>query len=336
MTGILGTGEIAALSAAALWALSSLFYGRTPLTAWQMNFGKNCLATLLLCAHLGIATGIAGRSMFAADANTWLLLGISSVIGILAGDTFYFRSLQILGPRRALIVSTTSPLFATIIGWFTLEEPLSPISLMGILMTLGGISFVVSERGAASEVVSPFPASATRGILMGLGGAICNACGATFSRLGTQGSAAWSASGCDPLEATLIRVSVAAASGILMALLTGRLISTAKKTFHPSSLRFYGPAVFVGPWLGIWMSQIAYKHCLLAIAITLTSTTPLFVMPMLRVFYGQRITLRAFSGALVALAGIYLTVAGDSGNSVTQGNAGTRSARPGLHPSDDA
>ncbi len=103
----MGTGELAALTAAALWAVSSLFYGRTPLSAWQINFGKNLLASVILSIHLAIATGLAGRPMFAADRNTWLLLAVSSLIGIVIGDTFYFRSLQILGPRRALIVAMT-------------------------------------------------------------------------------------------------------------------------------------------------------------------------------------------------------------------------------------
>jgi hypothetical protein len=55
-------------------------------------------------------------------------------------------------------------------------------------------------------------------------------------------------------------------------------------------LKSYLPAVICGPWLGIWMSQIAYKNSYLAIVLTLTCTTPLFVMPMLRIAYGYQIT----------------------------------------------
>jgi drug/metabolite transporter (DMT)-like permease len=296
---LIGIGELAGLTAAALWACSSLFYGRTKLSAWQINFGKNLLASIILCLHLAVVTGLAGRSMFAADRNTWLLLIVSSVIGILIGDTFYFRSLQILGPRRALIVSMTSPLFGAIIGWTVLQESLSLLSIAGILLTLFGIAIVVTERGAAAETPGHFPASMSRGVAMGLLASLCNACG----------SEKLFASGCNPLEATVIRVCVAAAFCIAIAIVTGQLLSTARKSFDPVALKSYLPAVICGPWLGIWMSQIAYKNSYLAIVLTLTCTTPLFVMPMLRITYGYQITGRAIIGTLVALTGVYLTVA---------------------------
>ncbi len=306
----MGTGETAALTAAALWACASLFYSRTQLTAWQINFGKNFLASLVLCMHLFVVTSIGGRSMFGADVNTWILLAISSVIGIVIGDTFYFRSLQILGPRRALMVSTTSPLFATIVGWVGLGESLTATSLFGILLTFSGITIVIAERSAAQETVGYLPASMTRGVVMGRIASLCNACGATFSRMGTLGSEAFAASGCDPLEATVIRVCIASSFSIVAALVTGTLISTARRSFDWSALKTYLPAVVCGPWLGIWMSQIAYRHTQLAIAITLTCTTPLFVTPILRIVYGYRITVRGILGAVVALVGVYLTVAG--------------------------
>ena len=97
----MGTGELAALAAAALWACSSLIYGRTPLSAWQINFGKNILASILLLVHLAVVAALVGRPMFSADLRTITALAISSVVGIVIGDTYYFRSLQILGPRHA-------------------------------------------------------------------------------------------------------------------------------------------------------------------------------------------------------------------------------------------
>ena len=305
----MGTGELAALTAAALWACSSLFYGRTKLSAWQINFGKNFLASIILCLHLAVVSCIAGVPMFAADRNTWGLLAVSSLIGIVIGDTFYFRSLQILGPRRALIVSMTSPLFATILGWVALGEVLTFASLSGIFLTMAGVAVVISERGTSDESPGHFPASASRGVAMGLLGAICNAVGGAFSRLGTHGSESLSASGCDALEATVIRVCIASAFSIAAAILTGSLIRTTRQSFHPSALRTYLPAVICGPWLGIWMSQIAYKHTYLAITLTLTCTTPLFVMPLLRITEGYQITIRGLIGVLIALAGVYFTVA---------------------------
>jgi drug/metabolite transporter (DMT)-like permease len=333
----MGIGELAGLAAAAFWACSSLFYTRTPLTAWQMNFGKNVLASLLLLTHLMIVTQSAGRPMFAADARTVLALALSSVIGILIGDTFYFRSLQLLGPPKALVVSTTSPLFATVIGWVVLQEQLSWTTLGGILLTLVGVAVVISDRPRTiDEPSSPLPApdfdqatpnavsqvldhqprhpgwsgSISQGLAAGITGAVLNATGATFSRLGTSGSAVWKVGGCDPLEATVIRVAVAGVSSILTALLLRQLATTSRTAFSRKALRCYFPAVVCGPWMGIWMSQIAYKNSPLAVALTLTCTSPVFVIPLSRALYGTAITLRGLAGTSVALVGVYFTVAG--------------------------
>jgi drug/metabolite transporter (DMT)-like permease len=303
-------GETAALAAAAFWATSSLFYSRVRLTAWQLNFGKNLLASLLLLTHLTLATQLTGRELFQADLRTAWYLVLSSITGILIGDTLYFRSLQILGPRPALIVSTTAPLFGTAIGWLVLGESLSTSGIWGVLATFGGILIVVSDNRAQSDAAGHYPASVAAGVLYGLGGAICNATGAAFSHVATAGAMQAGSSGCDALEATVIRVCAAASLSLIPLVLTRQLIPTARAAFNLPTLKTYAPAVICGPWLGIWMSQVAYRECLLAIAITLTNTTPLFVIPLMRIFLGTPITIRALVGAILALAGIHFTVSG--------------------------
>lgn len=313
----MGTGEFAGLAAAAFWACSSLFYTRTPLTAWQLNFGKNILASLLLLSHLAIVTSQSGSPLFTADIRTVTALALSSVIGIVIGDTFYFRSLQLLGPSRALVVNTTSPLFATLIGWFVLGERHSWLTLSGILVTLAGVAVVVSERSgcdedalAAAQQERRSPGGVRSGVIAGLCGAVLNAVGAAFSRLGTSGSAYWNIGGCDPLQATVIRVCVAGLASIITAMAIRTFVVTSQTAFGWKRLRYYLPAVVLGPWMGIWMSQIAYKNALLAVALTLTCTTPLFAIPLSRVVHGTPISIRGLCGTLVALAGVYMTVAG--------------------------
>ncbi|MEI7699533.1 MAG: DMT family transporter [Planctomycetia bacterium] len=319
----LGSGEAAALTAAALWACSSLFYSRARLSAWQMNFGKNVLASGLLVCHLLIWNWVSETAIFQADLRKFFYLSLSSLTGIVIGDTFYFRSLQILGPRRALMVATTAPLFATAIGWLLLKEPLTQESLVGIFITLSGVILVVSERSAAAESAGHFPAPVSIGILTGLGGALCNAIGATLSHMAMHQSVQQGSSGRDALEATVIRVTVAAVFSILALTLTRRLVTTARAAFDGKAVQVYLPAVICGPWLGIWMSQLAYRNSMLAIAITLTSTMPIFVLPLVRIAYGTPITLRGVAGAVIALAGIYLTVAGQSSSNAASAVSGS-------------
>jgi drug/metabolite transporter (DMT)-like permease len=134
-----------------------------------------------------------------------------------------------------------------------------------------------------------------------------------FSHLATHATADSESSGsvsCSPLEATFIRVGFAAVLSTIVLGLSGRLRATARPAFDWSILRTYLPAVICGPWLGIWMSQIAYRDSLLAVANTLTCTSPVFVLPLVRIAFGTPISVRALAGAVISVGGIYLTVAG--------------------------
>lgn len=294
----MGPGESAALAAAACWATASLLYGRTRMSAAGMNFCKNVLASVLLIVHLAFLSVIFSRPMFSADAHAWWWLGLSGVIGIVLGDTFYFRSLQILGPRRALIVSTTAPMFAVLFGWTLLGETLGLVALSGMLLTLAGIVWVISERQIKDEAPGLFPGTVRAGIVQGMLAAICLALGGVAAKVGMEN--------CDPVEASYIRLSVSAAGALVVVTATGRFRDTIRQVTKPEVARRFVPAAILGTWLGIWFSQVAYKESKVAIATTLLSTSPLFVIPMVRVFFGVRISTRAILGTLVAIVGIAL------------------------------
>ena len=66
-----------------------------------------------------------------------------------------------------------------------------------------------------------------------------------------------------------------------------------------------GGAVF-GPFLGVWLSQVAIKYTATGIASTILSTTPIFLIPVAAVVERERTTPRAVIGAVVAVAGVAL------------------------------
>ena len=57
---------------------------------------------------------------------------------------------------------------------------------------------------------------------------------------------------------------------------------------------------------GFWLSIVALKYIDASIAIVLTSTTPLFILPMTALIFKEKISLRAILGAAVAVAGVAL------------------------------
>ncbi|MFK7820165.1 MAG: DMT family transporter [Planctomycetaceae bacterium] len=300
----MGIGEVAGLSAAVLWAFSSLLYAETKLTAWGMNFSKIAIAVLILFVQLLILSGINGTPFLTASTEAWGWLGISGLIGLTIGDTCYFRSLQILGARRCLIVTTTAPVFAAVLGWLLLGEVLVWASAVGIVMTLAGIIWVIRESDGKDEEPGHYPGTQREGILYGTAASVCQAVGAVAAKIAMEDLGA--------LEATFIRMLLA---GILAGAVIGlkrQLASTISQLLQPELLRKFLPAVLCGTWLGVWFSQVAFKYADVGIAQTLLATCPLFAIPMVRMKYGTKITATAMAGSLVAVIGICLIVLPDS------------------------
>lgn len=241
------------------------------------------------------------RFVLQADWVAWGWLALSGLIGIIVGDTFYFRSLQILGPRRSLMVATTSPLFAILSGWLLLSESLLGFQLVGIALTIMGIMFVIGDKRGEQESLQLYPGAQSTGVWLGVAGAMCQGVGATVSKVGME------VNDCSALEASMIRLLVAALGSIAIVLVRREGRQFAKKLFQWSLIKQLIPAAAIGTWLGIWLSQIAFKNTEVGIAQTLVSTSPLFAIPIVYFYQGHKTSAIAIVGTIVAIYGIWLT-----------------------------
>ena len=143
-------GEIAALSAALLWAISSVVYSRLGLkiSPLQLNLYKGVIAIAFIIITL-LIQGIAFADISTA---TIVLLALSGIIGIGLGDTAYFAALNSLGARRTLLLETSSPPIGALLALIFIGEQLSPSSWCGVLLTILGIAWVISERNPIANV----------------------------------------------------------------------------------------------------------------------------------------------------------------------------------------
>lgn len=302
----MGIGEVAALSAAFLWTCSSLLWSRIHLSALTLNLFKNWIGVLLALIPILSAFLIHGESAQVAPLQSWIWLGLSGFIGIVAGDTFFFRSLQIIGPRLALMVATLAPLFSVVFSGLMLREYLGLISLSGVLLTIVGVFLVISERNVQSESPGLRPGRFRHGILLGIGAAGCQALGGVLSKMGMlspDGSERCSAS-----DATLIRLLVSALACAIAFGFTRDWKSNIRQGFMPRMLKLLVPATALGTWLGIWLSQVAFQKSNVAIAQTLLATCPLFAILVLWFSQGKKATRTSIVGTAIALVGIYYAV----------------------------
>ncbi|MGB3636739.1 MAG: DMT family transporter, partial [Rivularia sp. (in: cyanobacteria)] len=225
------------------------------------------------------------------------LLLLSGVIGISLGDTAFFITINSLGARRALLMQTlTSPITA-VLGLIFLQEELNVLAICGILLTILGVAWVVTER--TTDVKHIATAEFRRGIVCGLLTAFAGAVGAVLSRSAIADNQV------SPLWAALLRLS----AGTLILLVWAS--SRQQTNFSLGNLRNSKViagilfAAFCGTYLGIWLQQTAIKLTSVGIASTLLQTSPIFVIPF-AILMGEKVSIRAILGVLISIMGIAL------------------------------
>ncbi|MBD1888693.1 DMT family transporter [Coleofasciculus sp. FACHB-SPT9] len=287
-------GELAALSAAFLWAIASLVYSRLgrQIPPLELNLFKGIIAI----AFLVLTLLLQGQLLPEINPTALTLLLLSGVLGIGLGDTAYFAAINCLGARRTLILETLAPPLTAVLALVFLQEQLTAAAWCGILLTILGVVWVVTERVPNSTAESKH--LTMRGISWGLLAAVAQATGAVLSRT------ALIQSSISPLWSTLLRLGAGVLVLLLWKLLGRRQANDWLKPLQ--SWHIVGViaiTAFFSTYLGIWLQQISLKFAPAGIAQTLSSTSPLFVLP-LAIWMGDVVSFRAILGVLVALGGV--------------------------------
>ncbi len=289
-------GELAGLSSSFLWAIGSLIFARSPASAGALNLFKNAIAAVFFLATLWIARLAGGGPLVTASASATGYLALSGVVGLVIGDTLYFRSLQILGPRRALVVSMLAPPLAATLGWAILGERPGGSVWLGIAAVVAGVFWVVREGQSNPPTPRPHPGSAGAGIAFGSLAALCQAVGGILAKAGMQDL--------DSLEACTIRIAVSATTLFAVAIAVRKLGAWRRELFEDASPLPIAAASVMGTYLGIWGMLTAFKFTSAAVATTVTSLSPIFVIPIAWIFLGQKAPPGAIFGAALAVGGV--------------------------------
>ena len=160
-------GEFAALGTAVCWAAGSNFFAAAGqrMGSVVLNRLRITVAVVLLGTALFVTRG-SPWPVWATPSQVWLL-ALSGLVGFVFGDLYYFRALVILGPGRAALVTSMSPIFTLLIGWPVLGETPGPLVLLGMALTLGGITWVLleSERREHAHVEGSVTVGVVAGVL---------------------------------------------------------------------------------------------------------------------------------------------------------------------------
>ena len=290
-------GLLAATLAAMLWATATVLYasaGRS-IPPIALNAAKGVAVTLLFGGVLLAGDALALQRLTQEPATVLLLLALSGVVGITVGDSGYFAAVNPLGPRRTSLLSLLAVPLTSFSGVAFLGEDMGGLDLLGIALTLGGVSWVVAER--PKDQKKPVVAGYGLGVGFGLLAAVGQAAGATLNR------AALLRSDLDPLATAFWRLGCATVLLVPLAIVVGdwRRAGRAPR----SAWLVAAVAALLGTFGGIWLQQVAFDRADSGPVQALLSTTPVWILP-IAAMSGDRVTGRAVAGALVAVSGAAL------------------------------
>ena len=281
-------GALAALGSAVAWAVTSLLARSlmSELGSVGVNAIRSTIGGVLLIAWV-LAT--AGAGVFTAiSASGWLLLGLSIVTAIALGDTVFFESTRAIGVGRAMTISTTYPLGAAVIAAAFLNEPVTVPIAVGSLVTMAGLVLIVApwaERAPEERFWFGVGAAAIASLAWAVSTVLVKP---PLAEMG-------------PVTAQAIRLPIAS-----MVLWLTPWARPVPRTFAKSSRAVQIRIVILGAITSVSsvMFVTGVKHAGVAVASVLSSTAPMFAIPLAVIFLDERITLRAFLGIVLTLAGI--------------------------------
>lgn len=285
---------IAALVSAATWALGDILWRKIgeEMPPLSMNLSKAIIGGLYLAAVL-LVIGIEPVNM-----RAFLFLGISGLIGIAIGDTLFFMALMQIGPRLSALMGTLATVFIALSAVIFLGERPSFLVWVGIFLTLSGVAWVLWERLPQNKIIK----NKSLGVKYSFLSIICMTAGVLFAKIGVKDV--------PTIQATFIRLLWGCIGLILWGCLNHQLKSWLSPLKDFRLLKNISFVVFIVVFGGFWLSLLALKYIDASIASTLSSTTPLFILPMVAIILKEKISIRAVFGAAVAVIGVALIFMG--------------------------
>jgi drug/metabolite transporter (DMT)-like permease len=286
--------DIAAFAAAITWAAGSLISIGPARQLGAVAFNR--IRMVVVFIMLTITATIFGgwQTIHMEDLS---MLALSGFIGIFIGDTALFSGLSRLGPRRNSILFATNAPISAILGYFFLLEVLNIGALFGCGLVLAGVilSIIFGKRKDQVHQWEDIHGSLTVGIGIGLLAGLCQAVGAVIAKPALE-------SGADPIAVSAIRVGVAAFCLLLTMMLPGRGIKPKTRI----TLALFGQITlsgFVGMGIGMSLLLFALARERTGIVMTLSSMTPVMILPILWFMTRERPAIGATIGAVLAVIG---------------------------------
>lgn len=289
-------GILTALASAVCWAITATMFESAgkKVGSISVNLLRLVIAFILLSIF-----NLFNRGMslpLDASYSTWLWLSISGIIGLVIGDLFLFEAYVEIGSRISMLMMSTVPPITAIIGFIIIGERMTPLNIIGMIITIIGIALVILTKNIGNKKIKF--SHPIKGLVYAFIGALGQAFGLVFSKHGMGKY--------DPFAATQIRIIAAIIGFTIVITVTknwGKLYAALKDT---KAMRYITVGSFFGPFIGVSLTLLAIQYVPTGIVSTITSITPILLIPVSIIVFKEKIHLKEVIGAFISIIGISL------------------------------
>jgi len=290
-------GQIFSILTAIVWASAVILFRKSgeKVHPLALNFYKNLLAIILLVPSIYLF----GRGKLdSLGGSEYLLLLVSGALGIGLADTFFFRSLNLLGASLSAVVDCFYSPSIIILSFLWLGENLSVLQVIGVMLIISAVMTV--SRGESDSKISRH--DLLWGIFWGLAAMVTMAVGIVMIK---------------PLLSDapfLLLTEIRLIGGMLVLSIVIPFFRQRRAIMLPRLDRKSLVYVLTGSFLGAYISMMLWlagmKYAKASISAALNQTSNIFIFIFAAVFLKEPITIPRAAGIILGVGGAFLVTFG--------------------------
>lgn len=284
------------LSCAAVWAVvATAMRAASDRISPVMINGLRCSFASVTLALMLVLTGRVANLFTLSQSALVAILG-SGILGQALGDALFLKGMKMIGSARAFPIAASNPLLTTALAILFLGEQVTWLSAAGTILVVGGVCLLAFRHGSPKKAGTR-PSSDKLGLLVAFASATSYATSNIVLKQGLVDV--------DLLAANLVRLVFAATLLVGLEAFNSRgHVATGLNRRSLTIMTFAGTLNAFSSLL--YMTSIYYAGA--AKASVLTSTSPLFALPLSLVFLKERVNSRIIVGTLLSVGGIWLVL----------------------------
>ena len=291
-------GEAGAFISAILWAIGVILYKKSGevMHPVALNIFKNLLSLMLFIPILII---MKVPFFLSLPLTEYIIFIVSGLLGIAVGDTLFFKSLNIIGAGLSAIIDCLYSPSIIIISMIWLNEHLSLIQIIGVILIITGIittsNFRYRNRNKASmELII--------GIILGIAAIIVMAVSVVMMKPFLN-------------DAPIIWIIIIRFIGALFGLFILLIINSSRreiiKQFYSSKGIVYSfSGSFIGQYLSVIFWIAGFKYAQASVASAINQTSNIFIFIFASIFLREPFTIKKVIALLLGIGGAYIVAFG--------------------------